>query len=198
MTGGRGAPCRWMSRSTFTPGRCRRSSSQTTGRDAPAVSSMPCIGSSTCFAAAERHRNLLRPRLGRRAAACTGACHRRRPATSSPVMAMAHAKVSEQSRDAFRDDVHRARECLRILVGYAVLGYRAPSFSIGAEQWWAFSILAEAGYRYSSSLNPSVTIITACPRRPGTRSPHRGGPGRGAGRHRRCWLAHALRRRRLF
>ena len=65
-----------------------------------------------------------------------------------------HAKVSEQPRDTFRDDVHRARGVLEDIGGVPVLGYRAPSFSIGAEQWWAFSILAEAGYRYSSSLNP--------------------------------------------
>ena len=37
-----------------------------------------------------------------------------------------------------------------------VLGYRAASFSIGERTPWAFDVLAEAGYRYSSSVNPIV------------------------------------------
>jgi polysaccharide deacetylase family protein (PEP-CTERM system associated) len=66
----------------------------------------------------------------------------------------AHLKVGEQSPAAFTEDVHRARAILEDLGGVAVHGYRAPSFSIGAQEWWAFDRLAEAGYRYSSSLNP--------------------------------------------
>lgn len=66
----------------------------------------------------------------------------------------AHRKVSEQSPAAFAEDVYRARAILEDLGGVAVRGYRAPSFSIGANEWWAFDRLAEAGYRYSSSLNP--------------------------------------------
>jgi polysaccharide deacetylase family protein (PEP-CTERM system associated) len=35
-----------------------------------------------------------------------------------------------------------------------VQGYRAPSFSIGANNLWALDVLLEAGYRYSSSIYP--------------------------------------------
>jgi polysaccharide deacetylase family protein (PEP-CTERM system associated) len=35
-----------------------------------------------------------------------------------------------------------------------VLGYRAPSFSIGRDNLWALDALLEAGYRYSSSIYP--------------------------------------------
>ena len=38
--------------------------------------------------------------------------------------------------------------------GVAVQGYRAPSFSIGTKNLWAFDTLARAGYRYSSSIYP--------------------------------------------
>ncbi len=38
--------------------------------------------------------------------------------------------------------------------GVAVRGYRAATFSIGARNLWAFDVLAEAGYAYSSSINP--------------------------------------------
>ena len=38
--------------------------------------------------------------------------------------------------------------------GVAVRGYRAPSFSIGHGNLWAFDRIAAAGYRYSSSVYP--------------------------------------------
>ncbi len=38
--------------------------------------------------------------------------------------------------------------------GGEVRGYRAPSFSIGSANPWAFDCIAEAGYRYSSSIYP--------------------------------------------
>jgi polysaccharide deacetylase family protein (PEP-CTERM system associated) len=38
--------------------------------------------------------------------------------------------------------------------GVAVTGYRAATFSIGARNLWAFALLEQAGYRYSSSINP--------------------------------------------
>lgn len=65
-----------------------------------------------------------------------------------------HARVSEQSRAAFTDDVRRSKDVLEQLAGQAVRGYRAPSFSIGAATPWAHEVLLYAGYRYSSSLYP--------------------------------------------
>ena len=38
--------------------------------------------------------------------------------------------------------------------GTPVRGYRAPSFSVGVDNNWAFDCIAEAGYRYSSSIYP--------------------------------------------
>jgi polysaccharide deacetylase family protein (PEP-CTERM system associated) len=38
--------------------------------------------------------------------------------------------------------------------GQAITGYRAPSFSIDARTPWAYPILEEAGYSYSSSVAP--------------------------------------------
>jgi polysaccharide deacetylase family protein (PEP-CTERM system associated) len=37
-----------------------------------------------------------------------------------------------------------------------VAGYRAPNYSIGADTPWAFSILAEEGHTYDSSVHPIV------------------------------------------
>lgn len=66
----------------------------------------------------------------------------------------AHLRASDQSAAQFADDVRRSKTILEQLTGLPVHGYRAPSFSIGAANLWAFEVLQEAGYRYSSSIYP--------------------------------------------
>ncbi|ARO86481.1 polysaccharide deacetylase family protein [Nitrosospira lacus] len=66
----------------------------------------------------------------------------------------AHHRVSDQETHEFRDDIVRSKAILEDIGGNAVLGYRAPSFSIGRHNLWALDILEEAGYRYSSSIYP--------------------------------------------
>ncbi|MCK6369912.1 MAG: DUF3473 domain-containing protein [Gammaproteobacteria bacterium] len=65
-----------------------------------------------------------------------------------------HVRVHEQSVAEFRDDVRRTKALLEDLSGQAVIGYRAASFSLTDECLWALDELGEAGYRYSSSINP--------------------------------------------
>ncbi|MDY0747235.1 DUF3473 domain-containing protein [Paucibacter sp. R3-3] len=65
-----------------------------------------------------------------------------------------HQRASDLSREAFAEDIGRAKKLLEDLGGRPVLGYRAPSFSIGEGNLWAFDVLREAGYRYSSSVYP--------------------------------------------
>jgi polysaccharide deacetylase family protein (PEP-CTERM system associated) len=65
-----------------------------------------------------------------------------------------HERASDLSPAAFLADVDRAKKLLEDIAGIAVLGYRAPSFSIGIGNLWAFDKLAAAGYRYSSSVYP--------------------------------------------
>ena len=62
--------------------------------------------------------------------------------------------VSKQTPDEFRDDLICSKALLEDLTGTEVIGYRAPSFSIDARTPWAHSIIAECGYRYSSSVYP--------------------------------------------
>lgn len=68
----------------------------------------------------------------------------------------AHQRASDQSPEVFFDDVARAKGLLEDLSGAEVIGYRAPSFSIGAGNLWAFDCLERAGHRYSSSIYPIV------------------------------------------
>jgi polysaccharide deacetylase family protein (PEP-CTERM system associated) len=65
-----------------------------------------------------------------------------------------HERASELSPTAFAADIERAKTTLEDVAGVRVAGYRAPSFSIGADNLWAFDCLLRAGYRYSSSVYP--------------------------------------------
>ena len=65
-----------------------------------------------------------------------------------------HQRVTDLSEAQFYDDIHRAKGLLEDIGGQPVLGYRAPSFSIGATNLWALDTLQRAGYRYSSSIYP--------------------------------------------
>ncbi len=65
-----------------------------------------------------------------------------------------HERASDQSEEAFFSDIQLAKSILEDLSGTEVKGYRAPSFSIGSSNLWAFDCLARAGYRYSSSIYP--------------------------------------------
>jgi polysaccharide deacetylase family protein (PEP-CTERM system associated) len=67
---------------------------------------------------------------------------------------LAHFRADSQEPDEFLRDVSRAKAILEDTCGTPVHGYRAASFSIGARNLWAFDVLAEAGYRYSSSVFP--------------------------------------------
>jgi len=66
----------------------------------------------------------------------------------------AHRMITEQGPEEFREDVRRAKALLEDIVGQAVWGYRAPTFSITERSRWAVDVLAEEGYRYDSSIFP--------------------------------------------
>jgi polysaccharide deacetylase family protein (PEP-CTERM system associated) len=66
----------------------------------------------------------------------------------------AHGRAHDQQPAEFLDDVCRAKSLLEDLSGHEVRGYRAPSFSVGSRNPWAFDCIAKAGYRYSSSVYP--------------------------------------------
>ena len=65
-----------------------------------------------------------------------------------------HLRASDQSRAEFDNDIRSSKALLEDIGGQEVLGYRAPSFSIGHGNLWALDALREAGYRYSSSIYP--------------------------------------------
>ncbi len=65
-----------------------------------------------------------------------------------------HQKANIQSADTFKQDVYQSKALLEDISGIEVKGYRAPSFSINPQTEWAFSVLTELGFLYSSSTYP--------------------------------------------
>lgn len=88
-----------------------------------------------------------------------------------------HQRASDLTPEQFRDDVVRAKRVLEDIGGVAVRGYRAPSFSINRDNWWAVGELENAGYVYSSSIYPVKHDHYGMPDAP--RFPHRPNGERG-------------------
>ncbi len=65
-----------------------------------------------------------------------------------------HTRADTQTPDEFRADISKTKHILEDIGGVEVRGYRAATFSIGNKNFWAFDILEQEGYRYSSSINP--------------------------------------------
>ncbi len=82
-----------------------------------------------------------------------------------------HERVDRLGPAGFRADIRRTRRRLEDTGGVAVVGYRAPTFSLNAATPWAFAILAEEGHRYSSSVYPVQHDLYGTPGAP--RFPYR-------------------------
>lgn len=106
---------------------------------------------------AERHPRIVREIL---AAGHEVGCH-----------SYGHRCIWRLSPAEFRADTRRARAAIENAGGCAVLGYRAPSFSIVDRSLWAIRILAEEGFVYDSSVFPIHHDVYGMPHAP--RSPFR-------------------------
>jgi polysaccharide deacetylase family protein (PEP-CTERM system associated) len=65
-----------------------------------------------------------------------------------------HRSLSHFTPETFRADVLRSKAALEQVTGEAVVGYRAPTFSVTRETAWAVDVLAETGVEYDSSIYP--------------------------------------------
>jgi polysaccharide deacetylase family protein (PEP-CTERM system associated) len=80
-----------------------------------------------------------------------------------------HRRVHNLTPSSFREDVRRSKDAIEQVTGEAVLGYRAPTFSIVRQTAWAIDVLAEMGMLYDSSVYPVRHDRYGVPRAP--RSP---------------------------
>ncbi|MBD0318898.1 MAG: DUF3473 domain-containing protein [Gemmatimonadetes bacterium] len=65
-----------------------------------------------------------------------------------------HQRVTALRPDSFRDEVRRSKAVLEGAARSAVIGFRAPNFSIVRGCEWAWDVLLEEGYLYDSSVFP--------------------------------------------
>lgn len=65
-----------------------------------------------------------------------------------------HRMLTELTPEQFRGDLERSLEVLAPCTSRPVLGFRAPSFSVTRQTWWAFESLAACGLKYDSSVFP--------------------------------------------
>lgn len=77
-----------------------------------------------------------------------------------------HTRADAQDPETFRADIRRTKALLEDTAGSAVTGYRAATFSIGRRNMWAFPILRQEGYLYSSSINPIAHDLYGMPDAP--------------------------------
>jgi len=86
-----------------------------------------------------------------------------------------HRGIWEMSRSEFRDDLVRAQEALERAAQRKIVGYRVARRWFTERDLWALDALAEAGYRYDSSIKP---IFRAFAKEPWRRfaHQHRSGP----------------------
>jgi polysaccharide deacetylase family protein (PEP-CTERM system associated) len=66
-----------------------------------------------------------------------------------------HTLLYNMSPKEFLFDITKAKDIIENIIGTPVLGYRAPGFSVTKDTPWFFDTLAEAGYRFDSSVFPA-------------------------------------------
>ncbi|MFT6086586.1 MAG: polysaccharide deacetylase family protein (PEP-CTERM system associated) [Glaciecola sp.] len=65
-----------------------------------------------------------------------------------------HRRTTTMTQEQVFEDIRVSKDKLEQVSGKAILGYRAPSFSIDKTNEWVFDILVELGFKYSSSTYP--------------------------------------------
>ncbi len=67
---------------------------------------------------------------------------------------LTHELVYHQTPEQFRSETAESKALLEDTIGAPVIGYRAASYSITAQSFWAIDILCELGFKYDSSIFP--------------------------------------------
>jgi polysaccharide deacetylase family protein (PEP-CTERM system associated) len=65
-----------------------------------------------------------------------------------------HDRLHRLTPESMRQDVQASKRLLEDQTGRAVLGYRAPTWSLTRKTGWAVNVLAQAGFRYDASVFP--------------------------------------------
>jgi polysaccharide deacetylase family protein (PEP-CTERM system associated) len=82
-----------------------------------------------------------------------------------------HRRVSALTPKQFRAELQRGREAVEKAGGQAIVGHRAPMFSINGSSLWALEVLRDEGFCYDSSVFPTRNMLYGYPDAP--RGPYR-------------------------
>jgi hypothetical protein len=66
-----------------------------------------------------------------------------------------HVPLNLQTPEIFKADLHQNKESLIKAGAKEILGFRAPIFSLTEKTQWAYKVLADLGFKYSSSVLPA-------------------------------------------
>ncbi|MFT4537862.1 MAG: polysaccharide deacetylase family protein (PEP-CTERM system associated) [Planctomycetota bacterium] len=65
-----------------------------------------------------------------------------------------HLFLNDLGKDGLRKDLARTEDILVAAGAPKPIGFRASTFTLTRETWWAIDVLLERGYRYDSSIHP--------------------------------------------
>ena len=65
-----------------------------------------------------------------------------------------HLFLNELTPESLDSDLARTEEALEAAGAPRPVGFRASTFTLTRDTWWAFDVLVERGYRYDSSVHP--------------------------------------------
>ena len=74
-----------------------------------------------------------------------------------------HTWLNKMTREECFEDTRQAIDNLQQCIGEKVVSYRAPAFSVGEQNSWAFEFLAENGIERDSSVFPALSELGGFP-----------------------------------
>ncbi len=74
-----------------------------------------------------------------------------------------HQHVVQHTPQSLEADLRRNRDILKKLGATEIQGFRAPTFSLIASASWAYQVLADTGFTYSSSVLPAHNPLYGWP-----------------------------------
>ena len=74
-----------------------------------------------------------------------------------------HQFLNKMTYDAVLEDTRTAIDSIEQVIGKKVLSYRAPAFSIGESNKWAFELLAKCGIKRDASIYPAARDLGGFP-----------------------------------
>lgn len=67
-----------------------------------------------------------------------------------------HELATRFTQQEFKEDTYKAKCLIEDVTGVEVNAFRVPSFSITTQNLWTFDVLSELGFKYDSSVFPSI------------------------------------------